>query len=87
MEDRVDRSSSTTRPRYITTVVGHLGDDPQVVGDQHDRHPVALLEIEQQVEDLGLRRHVQRRRRLVGDQEPGIGGQRHRDHRPLPDRR
>ena len=53
------------------------------MGDQHDRHPVALLEIEQQVEDLGLGRHVQRRRRLVGDQESGIGGQRHRDHRPL----
>ena len=48
-------------------VVGHLGDDSQIVGDQHDGHPVALLEIEQQVENLRLGRHIKRRRRLVGD--------------------
>ena len=34
---------STTLPRYITTrLIGHLGDDPQIVGDVHDRHPIVL---------------------------------------------
>ena len=35
------------------------------------------------VEDLRLRRHVERRRRLVGDQQVGIVDQRHRDHHAL----
>ena len=44
--------------------------------DQQQAH--ALLRCSaQQVEDLRLDRHVQRRGRLVGDQEVGLGGQRH----------
>ena len=38
----------------------------------------------EQVEDLRLDRHVERGRRLVGDQHLGLERQRHRDHRPLP---
>ena len=38
----------------------------------------------QQLEDLRLDRHVERGRRLVGDQELRLAGQRHRDHRALP---
>ena len=37
----------------------------------------------QQVEDLRLDRHVERRRRLVGDQELRLARERHRDHRAL----
>ena len=37
-----------------------------------------------QVEDLRLDRHVERRGRLVGDQHARLQRQRHRDHRPLP---
>ena len=36
-----------------------------------------------QLEDLRLRRHVERRRRLVGDQQVGVVDQRHRDHHAL----
>ena len=36
-----------------------------------------------QIEDLGLGGHVERGGRLVGDQQLGIAGQRHRDHRAL----
>ena len=43
--------------------------------------PVA--QVHQQLQDLGLDRHVERRRRLVGDEDPRVAGQRHRDHRPL----
>ena len=63
--------------------IGRLGDDAHVVGDQHQRHAVALLERQQQVEDLRLDRHVERRRRLVGDEQLRPAGERHRDHHPL----
>ena len=71
VEDRVRvgaarRSGRRTSP---TIVVGHLGHDAQVVRD-HDRRPSELaLEPLDQLEDLRLDGHVQRRRRLVGDQQ------------------
>ncbi len=64
-------------------LVGHFGDDAQVVRDQDDRRASLLLQALHQVEDLGLDRHVQRGRRLVGDQQARLAGQRHRDHRAL----
>ena len=64
-------------------VVSRLGDHPKVVGDQDDGRPVRLLEVADQVEDLSLHRHVERGRRLVGDQDLGVEGERHGDHHPL----
>ena len=46
--------------------------------------PSSLLQVEDQVEDLRLDRHVQRGGRLVGDQQLRLAGQRHGDHRALP---
>ena len=43
----------------------------------------ALLQIADQRQDLRLRRDVERGRRFVGDQHPGIERQRHRDHGAL----
>ena len=63
--------------------VGDVGDDPQVVGDEDDRRAEVGLEPPDQLEDLGLDRDVERRRRLVGDQEVGVARERHRDHHPL----
>ena len=37
----------------------------------------------EQIEDLRLDHHIERRRRLVGEREPGRAGERHRDRRPL----
>ena len=63
--------------------VAERRDQCEVVGDQHDRGiPVADQPI-QQVQHLGLGRHVERGRRLVGDDDVGIVGQRDRDHDPL----
>ena len=64
-------------------VVGHLGDHAEVVGDDHDRHPELALQAFEQREDLRLHGHVERRRRLVGDQQLRLVGERHRDHRAL----
>ena len=64
-------------------VVGHLRHHAEVVGDEHDRHSPLPLQLAQQIQDLRLRGDVQRRRRLVGDQQARIAGKRDRDHRPL----
>ena len=44
----------------------------------------SLLQVAHQVEDLRLDGHVERGGGLVGDQQLGVAGQRHRDHRALP---
>ena len=60
---------STARPAYITiTLCAGLGDDAQVVRDQDDADVEVALDLVDQLEDLGLHRHVERGRRLVGDQ-------------------
>ena len=53
-------------------LVGHLGDDAEIVGDDQDRHAQPLLQVGQQVEDLRLDGDVERRGRLVGDQQRGL---------------
>jgi hypothetical protein len=63
--------------------VGHLGDDPEVVGDEQDRHADLVLQLAHEVEDLRLDGHVERGGRLVGDQQLGVARQRHRDHHAL----
>ena len=76
--------SSTTLPAYITTTrSASLGDDAHVVRDQEDRRAVVALQPLHQLEDLRLDRHVERRRRLVGDQERRVARERHRDHHAL----
>ena len=41
------------------------------------------LQLPDEIEDLRLHRDIERGRRLVGDQQSGIAGQRHGDHRAL----
>ena len=64
-------------------LVGDLGDDAEIVGDHDDRASELVLEAFHQVEDLRLRGHIERSRRLVGDQEVGVVDERHRDHHAL----
>ena len=64
-------------------VVGDLGDHAEVVGDQHDRRVELALQAVEQLEDLRLDGHVERRRRLVGDQQLRVVDQPHRDHHAL----
>ena len=49
--------------------VRHLGHHGEVVRDQEQSHAALRDEIAQEVEDLRLQHHVERRRRLVGDQQ------------------
>ena len=63
--------------------VGDLAHDAEVVGDEQKRHAEPLLQVLQQREDLRLHGDVERRGRLVGDQQIGLVGERHRDHHAL----
>ena len=64
-------------------LVGDVGDDAQVVRDDQHGHVELALKIVHQLQDLRLYRDVQRRRRLVGDQQRRAADQGHGDHRPL----
>ncbi|MNC50590.1 hypothetical protein D3C75_998370 [compost metagenome] len=64
-------------------VIGHLSYHPQIMGDQHHRHPGAFLELTQHVENLRLDRHIQCCSRLIGNQQLGTAGDRDGDHDPL----
>ena len=64
-------------------LVGDVGDDAQVVGDDDDRGVELGLELPDEVEDLRLDGHVERGGRLVGDQQRGAVDQGHRDHDAL----
>ena len=63
--------------------VAQVGDHCQIVGDEDHRHAHLGLELFDDRQDLGLDRHVQRSRRLVGNQDVWLVEQRHGDHDPL----
>jgi len=65
--------------------VSDLGDDGEVVRDEDETHAGTLrFECGEQIENLRLDGHVERGRRLVGDEQPRPVRHRRRDHRALP---
>ena len=65
-------------------LVGELAHDGQVVADQDVGHPGPVADLGQQVQHLGLDRHVKRGDRLVQDQHARLSGQGPGDRHPLP---
>ena len=63
--------------------IGEVGDDAHVVGDEHDGRAELVAAGAQQLEDLGLHGHVEGRGRLVGDDQPRVEHERHRDDHAL----
>ena len=63
--------------------VGQVGDHAHVVGDQQHGHAESLPQLAQQLQDLRLHTHVERRGRFVGDQQHRVVGQGQRDHHAL----
>ena len=63
--------------------IGEVGDDAHIVGDQQNRRTQTILQVTHEVEDLSLDCHVKSRCRLVRDQQFGVEGKRHGDHRTL----
>ena len=71
-------------PPYITFTRSHMpATTPRSCVIRISAVSRSATSVAQQVEDLRLDRHVERRRRLVGDQQLRLAGERHRDHRPL----
>ena len=76
---------STTLAPYITTISSAVSaTTPRSWVMRTTAVPARRLELADETEDLRLRRHVERRRRLVRDQERGLVDERHRDHDALP---
>src|SRR6185437_14621067 len=63
--------------------VGDLAHHAEIVRDEEHAHVALGLDALDQREDLRLRGHVERRGRLVGDEDRGLQCKRHRDHRAL----
>ena len=75
---------STMRPAYMTLIRWVIpATTPEVVGDQDQGGARLLGQSAQDLQDLRLDRHVEGRRRLVGDHQPRLQRQRHRDHHAL----
>ena len=53
-----------------------MAHNAEIVGDKHIRHSEFVLQILEQVDDLGLYRDVECRHRFIGDDEPRLQGQR-----------
>ncbi len=64
-------------------VVAEIGDHADVVRHQHDGKLQPLLQGAQRIEDLALHDDVERRHRLVGQQQTGLERQRQGDRRAL----
>ncbi|MNS68216.1 hypothetical protein D3C72_1014910 [compost metagenome] len=64
--------------------VGKFADDTEIVGDEQHGHAVMRFQITEQLENLGLNRHVKRRRGFIGDEQFRPVGKRHGDHHTLP---
>src|SRR6185295_2512163 len=80
--DRVGLLDDAARVHHVDAL-GHARDDAKVVRDQDERGAELAGQVLQQIEDLRLNGHVQRGRRLVGEDELGVARERHRDHHAL----
>ena len=63
--------------------IGQLAHDAQIMGDKQDRQSQTCLQVLEQGQNLCLNGDIQRRGRLVGNQQVRIVGQGHGDHHPL----
>ena len=64
--------------------VAVLRDDSEIVRDEDHGHSELVLQLREQREDLILDRHVERGRRLIGEQQLRPARDRDRDHHALP---
>ena len=65
-------------------LVANFADHAEVVGNEDDRRAGLGPQLAHQIEDLRLDGHVERGRRLVGDEQLRIARERDGDHRALP---
>jgi hypothetical protein len=63
--------------------VGDLRHNPEIMGDEQNAGAAPLLQFADELEDLLLRRDIERGGRLVRDQQGRIEHQSRRDHHTL----
>ena len=63
--------------------VAGFSDHPHVMRDQHHRSALLLADALEQGDDLRLDRHIERSRRLVGDDQLRVASQGQGDHDAL----
>ena len=63
---------STMRPKYITITCRDMLHHRQVVGNKQICKAKLLLQVVQEIQNLGLNRDVQRRYRLIADNKGGF---------------
>ena len=84
LEDPFDRSLlDDLATVHDANTIGDAADDTEIVGDEQQAHSEPGSDIRQQRQDLRLHGDVQRRGRLVSDQQVRFIGERHRDHHTL----
>jgi hypothetical protein len=64
--------------------VAHLVHNAKIVRDQQQGHANVALQRLQQVQNLRLHSHIERRCRLIGDHQARATGNCHGNHHPLP---
>ena len=64
-------------------IVADMAHHRQVMRDENHRHVALLAQRHEQVKDLRLDRHIQRRDRFVSDQQPRLQRQSPGDSHPL----
>ena len=64
-------------------MVGHIGYQREIMGDEQHGHPAFLLQLLEQVHDLRLKTHIECGRWLIGNQKFGFSGKRHGNHDSL----
>ena len=84
VEDLVHRPALDHPPRiHDREMIGHAGHHAEVMGDEGEADAALDPQPRQHIQDLGLDGHVERRGRLVGDQQLRIVGHGHGDHGAL----
>src|ERR1700738_4342121 len=63
--------------------VRNAANDAEIMGDEQQAHAEPRPNLREQGQDLRLHRDIERRGRLIRDQEIGLVGERHRDHDAL----
>ena len=83
-EDLLARPLLDDPPRvHDREPAAHGGERREVVRDEEDGEPEVALEVLEQPQHLRLHHHVERRRRLVGDQQLRVARERERDQHAL----
>ena len=82
-DDRTGAGLDDAAVLHHRHAIAQVGDDPEVVRDDQHAHVRSLLQLAEQVEDLGLHGDVEGGRRLVGDDQVGVAGHRSGDEDAL----